>query len=184
LQGNQGAQGAAGAQGAQGFQGTAGGGSAGIVGFATATVDFSNEFSVNGSSHIWKGPTGSDFSYSGNSAIALTASGCLLTYTGSTKKFIVQLSVACEGEGGLSGTSGAAIAKNDDLVDAEMFGDAATLTGAMYSDFVTGGAMSWTVQRKVTLASGDTVRPVMAKFDANNDLVVHSLVMNIWEVPD
>jgi hypothetical protein len=147
-----------------------------VGGTAQVTVDFSNTFDTNGNSAIWRAAVGSDFSYDGSADFSLTAASCVLTYTGTSgRSFWVGLSCAFEGTDGLSGTCGVAVALNGDLVGAAMFSNAASAAGAGYADLVSGGGISITSQRRVTLNNGDTLQPVGSKFDGNQDLSIHSL---------
>ena len=148
-------------------------------GTAQVTDDFTNIFDTNGNSAIWRDVVGSDFSYSGTADFTLTAASCVLTYNGvSGRSFLVVCSCAFEGTDGLSGTCGIAIALNGDLTGAAMFSAAASAAGAGYADLVTGGGISITSQRRVTLNNGDTLKPVGSKFDGNQNLSIHSLSLS------
>jgi hypothetical protein len=104
----------------------------------------------------------------------------VLTYSGASgRKFLALLSASWEGEGGLSGTSGVAIALNGDLVGAAMFSNAASAAGMGVDELVTGGAAGTAVQRRVTLNNGDTLQPIGAKFVGDADLLLHSLSLSV-----
>lgn len=151
-----------------------------VGGTAQATDDFTNSFDTNGNSNIWRVAVGSDFAYAGSADFSLTAASCILTYNGvSGRSFLVVLSASWEADGGLSGTSGIAVAVNGDLTGGALFNAASTAAGASYEDLVTGGAVSVTAQRRVTLNNGDTLRPVGGKFDGNADLLLHSLSLSV-----
>src|SRR5574341_481918 len=151
-----------------------------VGGTAQVTVDFNNSFDTNGNGNQWRAAVGGDFSYAGTPDFTLTAASCVLTYNGTSgRSFLVLLSVAWESSGGVAGTSGIAIALNNDLVGGAMFSNAASAAGAGYDELVTDGAAGTAVQRRVTLNNGDTLRPVGAKFVGNADLLLHSVSLSV-----
>jgi hypothetical protein len=176
-EGPAGTDGSTGPEGPEGPEGPTGSDGPTLVGgTAQVTVDFSDNFDTNGNSAIWRNAVGSDFAYDGSTDFTLTASSCVLTYNGASgRSFLVALTCSFEGSGGLSGTCGIAVALNSDLTGGAMFSNAASAAGASYSDLVTGGGVSITSQRRVTLNNGDTLRPVGSKFDGNQDLTLHSV---------
>jgi hypothetical protein len=152
-----------------------------VGGTAQVTADVDNLFELNGVSLQWVQVTGSAFSYAGTTDFTLTPGSCVLTYNGpSGRSFLVLYTCSAEAQGGaVNGTSGFAIDHNNDLVGNAMFSNAASAAGSMYVDLITGGAITGTVQRRVTLNNGDTLKPLASKFTGDADWDIHSLSFTV-----
>jgi hypothetical protein len=153
----------------------------------TATKDSTNSFDTNGHADSFRAMVGSDISYSGVAALALTASGAILTYTGPTRDALAVLSISYFPSADTTNpTTGIGIAKNGDLIGLAVYGDTETADGVQAANlpvnFAVGSSpsLSVTAQRKVSLASGDTLRPVGAKEIGNTDLTITGLVMTVF----
>lgn len=157
----------------------------------TATKDSTNTFDTNGNSDSFRVLVGSDISYSGVASLALTASGAILTYTGPTRDALVTLSISYYPSAVMvfadGPTTAVGIAQNGDLTGTAIYSDASSTAGVEANNLgslqgVETGApsLSTTAQRRITLASGDTIRPVAAKENGNRDLVVTGLTMSVF----
>jgi hypothetical protein len=94
---------------------------------------------------------------------------------------LVLLSTSLDPEATGSHAVAMAIALNDDLVGNTTLNNAATLAGAQYGGMFSDNAESLTCQRRVTLNSGDTLRPVGATYGTvAEDLKVNGLVMTVF----
>ena len=155
------------------------GGSLGMIRateFATNTVDI-------GAGNTWSPIAGSLFGSIGlDSRFALTAESCILTYTGPTlENVLFTLFVSFEMVGGaVSGTCGAALDYDGDLLGQTMQHNQSAAAGANEADIPTGGAISIPSARMIAaLASGETIRPTLAKFDNIADMSISGLCLMI-----
>jgi hypothetical protein len=78
--------------------------------------------------------------------------------------------------GGIS-VAALAVSLNGDLIGNAATNDATTLAGGLFG--ASTGACSVTCQRRVTLATGDTLQPVAAAFGAVGDLIINGLTMSV-----
>jgi uncharacterized protein YyaL (SSP411 family) len=135
-----------------------------------------NAFAVDGN---WHQTTDSDSALTGTPTNwALTAAGCILTYTGTTRDFYVTLASAIRvGNADAARNAFLGISRNDDLTGAPSFGTSGAIDTTLAS---ANSDIAATTTRLVRLASGDTLRPKMAGPAAATEL---SAVLRMIVVP-
>jgi hypothetical protein len=151
------------------------------TGFATEqlVVNDGSTFDTNGNANVFRTGTGiaGNFALAGTSTPFTVGTGGLLTYTGTpTINVLVIASVSCRNNPS-SGTHNFAIgiALNGDLVALPISGNAQSAAGVQANRFPSDDDnTSTTCQRRVTLATGDTIGVVGAQEDGNADLLVKS----------
>lgn len=179
--GSEGPEGPEGPTGADGPTGPEGPTAPFETGTLQLTVTDTNAFDTNGNANVYRPVDGSDFAYTGTTSLALTAAGAILTYTGVARDAILILSASFfQNPGSVDRTNGIGIALNGDLIGTALYGSAQTAKGVQQSSVIANGAStSYTAQRRVTLANGDTLRPVGAQEDGNADLALTGLTMTV-----
>ena len=148
------------------------------------TTDRSAIFGTSVASATYKIVTGTIPTYVGSSDLALTASGGILTYSGSNgRTALVFLTLwVSPNTGSTTLDFNAGISLNGDLTGATQTGNTATSLGAVAGFFTslnTVRGINLTCQRRVTLNNGDTLQAVGARSLNDIDIDIRSYEMTV-----
>jgi hypothetical protein len=158
------------------------------------TIDADSSFETTGFSNAFVSWVGLDIAYTGSPLLVLGAgpNNSTLTYVGAPTRdaLIILVTAVYPNTETAERQIGAGIAKNGDLLGLNVYGTPQSIAGVSANNIggnpsvaAINASTETTSSRRVSLVTGDTIQPVMAKVVGDADLLITNLQMNVLLLP-